>query len=116
MSAGRGPAALTAPGRYRRAVSTMIVVAENEPSALSVPIAATCAPAARLATGTAVSLEIRADAGTATVVAAPALDATESDEPVVMAAVSFTSIVYTLMNLGVDLLYGWLDPRVRQRA
>jgi peptide/nickel transport system permease protein len=38
------------------------------------------------------------------------------DFPVVMAAVSFTSIVYTLMNLGVDLLYGWLDPRVRIRA
>jgi len=37
------------------------------------------------------------------------------DFPVVMAAVSFTSIVYTLMNLGVDLLYGWLDPRVRSR-
>jgi peptide/nickel transport system permease protein len=35
------------------------------------------------------------------------------DFPVVMAAVSFTSIVYTLMNLVVDLLYGWLDPRVR---
>jgi peptide/nickel transport system permease protein len=38
------------------------------------------------------------------------------DFPVVMAAVSFTSVVYTLMNLGVDLLYGWLDPRVRVRA
>ena len=37
------------------------------------------------------------------------------DFPVVMAAVSFTSIVYTLLNLGVDLLYGWLDPRVRVR-
>jgi peptide/nickel transport system permease protein len=35
------------------------------------------------------------------------------DFPVVMAAVSFTSVVYTLMNLTVDLLYGWLDPRVR---
>ena len=38
------------------------------------------------------------------------------DFPVVMAAVSFTSIVYTLMNLGVDLAYGWLDPRVRVRS
>ena len=38
------------------------------------------------------------------------------DFPVVMAAVSFTSIVYTLMNLGVDLAYGCLDPRVRIRA
>jgi peptide/nickel transport system permease protein len=35
------------------------------------------------------------------------------DFPVVLAAVSFTSIVYTLMNLAVDLAYGWLDPRVR---
>ena len=38
------------------------------------------------------------------------------DFPVVMAAVSFTSIIYTLTNFGVDLLYGWLDPRVRIRA
>jgi peptide/nickel transport system permease protein len=38
------------------------------------------------------------------------------DFPVVMAAVSFTSIVYTLMNLLVDLAYGWLDPRVRVGA
>ena len=38
------------------------------------------------------------------------------DFPVVMAAVSFTSVVYTLMNLVVDLAYGWLDPRVRIRA
>ena len=36
------------------------------------------------------------------------------DFPVVMAAVFFTSLVYTLMNLAVDLLYGWLDPRVRR--
>jgi ABC-type dipeptide/oligopeptide/nickel transport system permease component len=33
-----------------------------------------------------------------------------------MAAVSFTSIVYTLMNLLVDLAYGWLDPRIRVRV
>ena len=38
------------------------------------------------------------------------------DFPVVLAAVSLTSIVYTLMNLLVDLLYGWLDPRVRVRS
>ena len=38
------------------------------------------------------------------------------DFPVVLAAVSFTSIIYTLMNLGVDLLYGWLDPRVGHRS
>jgi peptide/nickel transport system permease protein len=35
------------------------------------------------------------------------------DFPVVLAAVSLTSVIYTLMNLLVDLLYGWLDPRVR---
>ena len=35
------------------------------------------------------------------------------DFPVVLAAVSLTSVIYTLMNLAVDLLYGWLDPRVR---
>ena len=38
------------------------------------------------------------------------------DFSVVLAAVSFTSIVYTLMNLVVDLAYGWLDPRVRVSA
>ena len=38
------------------------------------------------------------------------------DFPVVLAAVSLTSVVYTMMNLVVDLLYGWLDPRVRVRA
>ena len=38
------------------------------------------------------------------------------DFPVVMAAVSFTSIVYTALNLAVDLAYGWLDPRVRVSA
>src|SRR6266851_1214184 len=37
------------------------------------------------------------------------------DFPVVLAAVSLTSVIYTLMNLAVDLLYGWLDPRVRVR-
>jgi len=38
------------------------------------------------------------------------------DFPVVMAAVFLTSLIYTLLNLAVDLLYGWLDPRVRVRA
>src|SRR5205814_432846 len=38
------------------------------------------------------------------------------DFPVVLAAVSLTSVIYTLMNLAVDLLYGWLDPRVRVRS
>jgi peptide/nickel transport system permease protein len=34
------------------------------------------------------------------------------DFPVVLAAVFVTSVTYTLINLLVDLLYGWLDPRV----
>jgi len=38
------------------------------------------------------------------------------DFPVVMAAVFLTSLIYTLLNLAVDLLYGWLDPRVRVHA
>jgi peptide/nickel transport system permease protein len=38
------------------------------------------------------------------------------DFPVVLAAVSLTSVIYTLMNLVVDIVYGWLDPRVRVRA
>jgi peptide/nickel transport system permease protein len=38
------------------------------------------------------------------------------DFPVVLAAVSLTSVIYTLMNLVVDLLYGWLDPRIRVRS
>jgi peptide/nickel transport system permease protein len=37
------------------------------------------------------------------------------DFQVVLAAVSFTSIVYTSLNLLVDVAYGWLDPRVRLR-
>src|SRR3989454_553679 len=35
--------------------------------------------------------------------------------PLVLAAVFVVSVVYTLINLTVDLLYGWLDPRVRLR-
>jgi peptide/nickel transport system permease protein len=34
------------------------------------------------------------------------------DFPVVLAAVFVTSVTYTMINLAVDLLYGWLDPRV----
>ena len=38
------------------------------------------------------------------------------DFPVVLAAVFIFSVTYTLINLVVDLLYGWLDPRTRSRA
>ncbi len=35
------------------------------------------------------------------------------DFPVVQAAVTFIAFIFVLVNLLVDLLYGWLDPRVR---
>ena len=38
------------------------------------------------------------------------------DFPVVLAAVFVLSVTYTLINLGVDILYGWLDPRTRVAA
>jgi peptide/nickel transport system permease protein len=38
------------------------------------------------------------------------------DFPVVLASVFLISLTYTLVNLGVDLLYGWLDPRTRREA
>ncbi len=38
------------------------------------------------------------------------------DFPVVLAAVFVISVTYTLINLAVDLLYGWLDPRTRVQA
>jgi peptide/nickel transport system permease protein len=38
------------------------------------------------------------------------------DFPVVLAAVFVISVTYTLVNLLVDLLYGWLDPRTRREG
>ena len=38
------------------------------------------------------------------------------DFPVVLAAVFVISVTYTLINLLVDLLYGWLDPRTRREV
>ncbi len=38
---------------------------------------------------------------------------TRRDFPVVQAAVFFIALVFVLVNLLVDLIYGWLDPRVR---
>ncbi|MGH7702019.1 MAG: ABC transporter permease, partial [Gemmatimonadales bacterium] len=35
------------------------------------------------------------------------------DFPVVQASVFFIALVFVLVNLVVDLVYGWLDPRVR---
>jgi peptide/nickel transport system permease protein len=36
------------------------------------------------------------------------------DFPLVLAAVFVISLTYTLINLIVDLLYGWIDPRTRR--
>jgi peptide/nickel transport system permease protein len=36
----------------------------------------------------------------------------DGDLPVVMAVIVFTSIFVALMNLVVDVLYAYLDPRV----
>ena len=36
------------------------------------------------------------------------------DFPLVLAAVFVASLTYTLINLTVDLLYGWIDPRTRK--
>jgi peptide/nickel transport system permease protein len=35
------------------------------------------------------------------------------DYPVVQAAVTFTAVLFVLLNLGVDMTYGVLDPRIR---
>lgn len=36
------------------------------------------------------------------------------DFPVVMGSVLFTATIFILVNIVVDLLYGWIDPRIRQ--
>ena len=36
----------------------------------------------------------------------------QGDLPVVMGGVLFVSSTFVFVNLAVDLLYGWLDPRV----
>ena len=35
------------------------------------------------------------------------------DYPQVQGVVLFVATIYVLLNLGVDLVYGWLDPRIR---
>ena len=35
------------------------------------------------------------------------------DYPVIQAYVAWMAVIYVLVNLVVDLLYHWLDPRVR---
>ena len=36
------------------------------------------------------------------------------DFPAVQGTVLFLSLIFVLVNLGVDLLYGALDPRIRR--
>jgi peptide/nickel transport system permease protein len=38
------------------------------------------------------------------------------DYPVVQAVIVFIAMVYAVLNLIVDLLYGWIDPRIRLNA
>jgi len=35
------------------------------------------------------------------------------DYPIIQAIILITATMVVLVNLGVDLLYGWLDPRIR---
>jgi len=37
----------------------------------------------------------------------------QRDYPTVQAIVMVSAAVYVLINLGVDLLYAWIDPRIR---
>jgi peptide/nickel transport system permease protein len=38
------------------------------------------------------------------------------DYPTVQAIVFMMALVFLTLNLVVDLLYGWLDPRIRYQA
>jgi peptide/nickel transport system permease protein len=38
------------------------------------------------------------------------------DFPVIQAGVAVIATIYVVINLGVDLLYGVLDPRIRERG
>ena len=35
------------------------------------------------------------------------------DYPLVQGCILFISTAYVLVNLGTDIIYGWLDPRIR---
>jgi ABC-type dipeptide/oligopeptide/nickel transport system permease component len=37
------------------------------------------------------------------------------DYPLVQAVIIVLAVIYTVVNLGVDLLYAWCDPRIRYR-
>jgi ABC-type dipeptide/oligopeptide/nickel transport system permease component len=34
----------------------------------------------------------------------------------VQAVIVFIAMIYAVLNLAVDLLYGWIDPRIRLNA
>jgi len=40
---------------------------------------------------------------------------TERDYPILSGVLVFYSIFLVLLNLGVDIAYGWLDPRIRDK-
>ncbi|HET8522561.1 MAG TPA: ABC transporter permease, partial [Thermomicrobiales bacterium] len=40
---------------------------------------------------------------------------TSRDYPIIQAVVLFVSVIFVVMNLLVDLLYGFLDPRIRHQ-
>jgi peptide/nickel transport system permease protein len=37
----------------------------------------------------------------------------QRDYPVVQGGVLFVAVAFVLVNLAVDVLYAWLDPRIR---
>ena len=37
----------------------------------------------------------------------------QKDFPIVQAGVTLLALAFTVTNLAVDLLYGWIDPRIR---
>jgi peptide/nickel transport system permease protein len=39
--------------------------------------------------------------------------AMQSDYPVLQGVVLFITLLFILLNLGVDILYAYLDPRIR---
>ena len=40
--------------------------------------------------------------------------ATKSDYPIVQGGVLVLAIFYVAINMGIDILYGFLDPRIRR--
>jgi len=38
------------------------------------------------------------------------------DVPVIQSFVAVTAIIVVTINLGLDIVYGWIDPRIRVHA